>query len=259
MLVLVTFLLALLVSNGAAWLALGSSNDKLDRVNAVYSNQVVPVYEAYRSLQRARLDQDAAAIELQEGRVREAGQYLNRARASRETANQAMAAFAKVEKSGEMAEKAASVQSLYERYANQASRLADSLGSQNVRQFIDLNVGTQAMAASFDTAVSAYLDYVDAGTDQLVVDAAADYKVSQSVSIALLVISLVLAGLCWLFMQRSVLRPLREAGQHFDKIAAGDLTARVEVRNSNEIGQLFSALKRMQENLARTVAQVRRG
>ncbi|MBV7487093.1 methyl-accepting chemotaxis protein, partial [Bordetella sp. BOR01] len=41
--------------------------------------------------------------------------------------------------------------------------------------------------------------------------------------------------------------------------AAGDLTARVEVRNSNEVGQLFGALKRMQENLARTVSQVRRG
>ncbi|MCD0505983.1 Tar ligand binding domain-containing protein, partial [Bordetella petrii] len=63
----------------------------------------------------------------------------------------------------------------------------------------------------------------------------------------------------YVFLRRRVLMPLKEAGQHFDRMAAGDLTARVEVRNSNEIGQLFSALKRMQENLARTVAQVRRG
>ncbi|MBO1111117.1 methyl-accepting chemotaxis protein [Bordetella petrii] len=63
----------------------------------------------------------------------------------------------------------------------------------------------------------------------------------------------------YLFLRRRVLRPLQEAGQHFDRMAAGDLTARVEVRNSNEIGQLFAALKRMQENLARTVSQVRRG
>src|SRR3546814_6073066 len=62
-----------------------------------------------------------------------------------------------------------------------------------------------------------------------------------------------------LFLRRRVLLPLKEAGQHFDRMAAGDLTARVEVRNSNEIGQLFGALKRMQENLARTVSQVRRG
>ncbi|MBV7482847.1 Tar ligand binding domain-containing protein, partial [Bordetella sp. BOR01] len=63
----------------------------------------------------------------------------------------------------------------------------------------------------------------------------------------------------YLFLRRRVLLPLQEAGQHFDRMAAGDLTARVEVRNSNEVGQLFGALKRMQENLARTVSQVRRG
>src|SRR3546814_2016478 len=62
-----------------------------------------------------------------------------------------------------------------------------------------------------------------------------------------------------LFLRRRVLLPLKEAGQHFDRMAAGDLTARVEVRNSNEIGQLFGALKRMQENLARTVSQVQIG
>src|SRR5690606_37073707 len=63
----------------------------------------------------------------------------------------------------------------------------------------------------------------------------------------------------YLFLRRRVLMPLREAGHHFDRMAAGDLTARVEVRSSNEIGQLMAALKRMQENLARTVSQVRRG
>ncbi|CCN23394.1 methyl-accepting chemotaxis protein [Bordetella bronchiseptica] len=63
----------------------------------------------------------------------------------------------------------------------------------------------------------------------------------------------------YLFLRRRVLQPLREVGQHFDKIAAGDLTARVDVRNSNEIGQLFAGLKRMEESLTRTVATVRRG
>ena len=63
----------------------------------------------------------------------------------------------------------------------------------------------------------------------------------------------------YIFLRRRVLQPLKEAGSHFDRIAGGDLTARVEVRNTNEIGQLFAALKRMQESLTRTVASVRRG
>ncbi|MBV7487056.1 Tar ligand binding domain-containing protein, partial [Bordetella sp. BOR01] len=259
LLVLGTFLLALLVSNGAAWLAMYSSNDKLDRVNSVYSNQVTPLYEAYTLLQRSRLDLGAAIIELQEGRLRESGQFLGRARSAGEAAGKSMDAFSKIEKTPELQEKASAVQSAYQRYASQAGRQADALGRQDIRGFIDQNTSTQTDGGVFDGAVSAYLEYVDARTDRLVVDAGSDYMLSKTVSIALLVISVLLSVLCWMFMQRSLLRPLNHAGQHFDKIAAGDLTARVEVRNSNEVGQLFGALKRMQENLARTVSQVRRG
>ncbi|MBO9357335.1 HAMP domain-containing protein, partial [Bordetella petrii] len=259
LLVLGMFLLALLVSNGAAWLAMYSSNDKLDRVNAVYSDQVTAVYEAYTLLQRSRLNLAAAAVELQQGHERESGQFLSRARAAGDAAGQAMAGFAKVEKSGELADKANALAGAYERYASQAARQGEALGRQDVRGFIDQNSRTQEVAVAFEETMAGYLKYVDEGTDRLVADAEADYNLSRAVSIALLAISLLLSLLCWAFMQRSVLRPLREAGQHFDKIAAGDLTARVEVRNSNEIGQLFAALKRMQENLARTVSQVRRG
>jgi methyl-accepting chemotaxis protein-1 (serine sensor receptor) len=73
------------------------------------------------------------------------------------------------------------------------------------------------------------------------------------------VIAALLVFATYVFLRRRVLQPLKEAGQHFDRIAGGDLTARVDVRNTNEIGQLFSALKRMQESLTRTVASVRRG
>src|SRR5690606_9652605 len=58
---------------------------------------------------------------------------------------------------------------------------------------------------------------------------------------------------------RVVVRPLVEAGTHFDRIAGGDLTQRVEVRSRNEIGVLYEALRRMQESLTNTVGTVRQG
>jgi methyl-accepting chemotaxis protein-1 (serine sensor receptor) len=73
------------------------------------------------------------------------------------------------------------------------------------------------------------------------------------------VIAALLVFATYVFLRRRVLLPLKEAGHHFDRIAGGDLTARVDARNTNEIGQLFAALKRMQESLTRTVASVRRG
>jgi len=75
----------------------------------------------------------------------------------------------------------------------------------------------------------------------------------------LIVLLLALAGLVLLFLTHKVLRPLVEAGQLFDAIAAGDLTRRVEVKSDNEIGCLFQSLKRMQESLVRTVSTVRGG
>ena len=72
-------------------------------------------------------------------------------------------------------------------------------------------------------------------------------------------VAAVLVFMTYLFLRGRVLRPLKEAGIQFDRIAAGDLATRVEMRSNNEIGQLFAALKRMQESLTRTVSTVRRG
>ncbi|MBR8656688.1 Tar ligand binding domain-containing protein, partial [Achromobacter sp. Marseille-Q0513] len=73
------------------------------------------------------------------------------------------------------------------------------------------------------------------------------------------VIAALLVFATYVFLRRRVLQPLQEAGHHFDRIAGGDLTARIDARNTNEIGLLFAALKRMQESLTRTVSAVRRG
>ena len=58
---------------------------------------------------------------------------------------------------------------------------------------------------------------------------------------------------------RTVVRPLVQAGRHFDRIANGDLTNRIQVNSRNEIGVLYAAVRRMQESLTRTVSTVRQG
>ena len=74
----------------------------------------------------------------------------------------------------------------------------------------------------------------------------------------MLALAAALAVGCWRFISRQVLQPLKDAALHFDRIASGDLTQRVAVNSHNEIGVLFTALKRMQESLTRTVSEVRR-
>lgn len=68
-----------------------------------------------------------------------------------------------------------------------------------------------------------------------------------------------IAFLTYAFLNRMVLRPLRVAGSHADRIAGGDLTQRIHVDSSNEIGVLLQAMARMQDSLTHIVGTVRRG
>ncbi|MGB3288827.1 MAG: Tar ligand binding domain-containing protein, partial [Burkholderiaceae bacterium] len=74
-----------------------------------------------------------------------------------------------------------------------------------------------------------------------------------------MLLCVLIAFLTYVFLGRVVLHPLHLAGMHFDRIAGGDLTQRVELRSHNEIGVLYEALRRMQESLTRTVSTVRQG
>ncbi|VTU22298.1 Serine chemoreceptor protein [Variovorax sp. PBL-H6] len=62
-----------------------------------------------------------------------------------------------------------------------------------------------------------------------------------------------------LWIARIVSRPLGEAVQVAQSVAAGDLTSRIEPRSTDETGQLMQALKNMNESLVKIVGQVRTG
>ncbi|AKP90911.1 MULTISPECIES: methyl-accepting chemotaxis protein [Achromobacter] len=138
--------------------------------------------------------------------------------------------------------------------------MVEALRSEDYSTFYMVNneYGTPRSAA-FIEAIGEFSKYI-ADQQEATIQQAEDNFNRAMVAVAVAVaLALALMVFCRVLFGRLVVRPLVEAGQHFDKIAAGDLTSRVEVRSHNEIGQLFAALKRMQESLTRTVATVRRG
>ncbi|OAI92340.1 methyl-accepting chemotaxis protein [Pseudomonas putida] len=93
-------------------------------------------------------------------------------------------------------------------------------------------------------------------SQQIMDESQSRLRKAQLLSLALLVTTVLLAALCWAFIQQRVLRPLAEAGRHFQRIAAGDLSEPVAVPGSNEIGQLFAELQRMQHSQRDTLGQI---
>ncbi|NUX55522.1 methyl-accepting chemotaxis protein [Paraburkholderia youngii] len=67
-------------------------------------------------------------------------------------------------------------------------------------------------------------------------------------------------GLCTRFMVKAaILRPIDAVIEHFERIAAGDLTGQIGGVRANEMGRLMAALARMQQSLVAAVSQVRFG
>jgi len=71
------------------------------------------------------------------------------------------------------------------------------------------------------------------------------------------IISLGLVFLLWLSLRRNVLVPLEDATSFTRRLAGGDLTARIEGRFDNEMGQLIAALRQTSVNLFSIIGDVR--
>jgi len=116
-----------------------------------------------------------------------------------------------------------------------------------------------ARSAAYLGAVEAFQAYARAQGQAAA--ARAGRVLDRAMAGAMVLLGLVVAlGVAFrLAFRRVVLRPLTQAGAHFDRIADGELDGAIAARGGNEIGVLYSAMRRMQAGLTRAVATVRQG
>ena len=258
-LVLLLFTGAMFISNGVAWMGLNSGSDKLAQVNEAYANQATQLQRAYSTFLRGRLLLANSLMDMQQGKTEQSTSQAQRADGLMADGLKLFDAFRKAPRMAGSEEIVAKLDAAYKQFDDVYRRQAAALKNLAIQDYLDLNDAGAAANTAFREAVNNVLQFTDTRTDELIAQAETDHNISRTVTIVMLAIALVLALGCWIFISRTVLRPLHEAGDHFEKISAGDFTGRIEVRSTNEIGHLFGAIKRMQESLTRTVASVRRG
>ncbi|MDR5773204.1 MULTISPECIES: methyl-accepting chemotaxis protein [unclassified Caballeronia] len=83
------------------------------------------------------------------------------------------------------------------------------------------------------------------------------YATVRTVGFISLVMGIAGAAFGWYFLRRAIMSPLADALEHFEHIAAGDLTRTVTIKIHDEMGQLLSGVAAMKEKLAATVGSVR--
>ena len=247
LLVLFCFVTALALACGLGWINAQRSVAEIEDLNNVAVHQVDPLYEANGALLRTRLALDATISELQSGSADQAAIFLQTANSQLQMARERYARYMAVPKTERGQQLAQTLQARFSEYAAALDAQYSALKENAVPRYQEGQRKLRQIDEGFTKDMQAFLGRVAERSDAVLDSSQRTYASARISAIALLSTALLLAALCWAFIRRGVLLPLREAGMHFDRIAGGDLTSRVETRSNNEIGALFAALKRMQE------------
>ena len=259
LLVLGCFVLALTLASGLGWMNAQSSVTEIKDLNNVAAQQVDPLYDANAALLRARLALGAGMAAMQSGAMDRAGQAARDAASQLATARERFTRYMAVPKTERGQVLAQALQGRFTEYGAVLDALGAALTERSPARYQQDESRIPQADALFVKDMQAFLARVEERSSGVLASSERTYATARISAIALMSAALLLTALCWTFIRRGVLLPLQEAGRHFDRIAAGDLTARVESRSGNEIGALFAALRRMQEGLTRTVTSVRQG
>ncbi len=137
------------------------------------------------------------------------------------------------------------------------TELVQMLGAGNLKGFVDQP--TQGYQNDFESAYNTWAqttsNLMTAGAEQ---NESAYQRALWIIGLVLVILAAVVA-LVWTGMHQILLRPLKTTMEHIRHIAAGDLTQTIEVEGRNEMSQLAASLKHMQQELVRTVSDVRDG
>ncbi|MEX3937569.1 methyl-accepting chemotaxis protein [Paraburkholderia phymatum] len=144
------------------------------------------------------------------------------------------------------------------RYRHTRDKVVDLIRQGQKDQAIDLMFGDlrkeqQTYFGAVDNLVTFQTDLMaESGND-----AAAAARGATLIIVATALVAIVLGIMCSWAITRSVVGPAREAVESANRVADGDLTARIEARTDDEMGQLMQALQKMNGSLAQIIGGVR--
>ena len=257
--VMAIFVLALATATSMGWLYARDADVAVDDLNSVATEQTRPLYETQTLLLRSRLILVAAYLDIVSGKGSQAQASVDQANQALQEARKRFAVYQRVPKNTEAGLKlSGELDNVFTAYVRSIEALEAALQKQSAEGYAAAVVDTRSADARFAERVTGFLEHTERRS--AAINAASDqrYERAELSTIIMLALAAALALGCWRFISRQVLQPLKDAATHFDRIASGDLTQRVAVNSTNEIGVLFTALKRMQESLTRTVGEVRR-
>ncbi|MFZ1765658.1 MAG: methyl-accepting chemotaxis protein [Candidatus Nitrotoga sp.] len=110
---------------------------------------------------------------------------------------------------------------------------------------------------AYQGSLSKFNDFQTELVQAAVKEAADSYNTARNLMLALVGIALAMAAGIAFWVTRSITKPLNIAVNASNRLAEGDLTAKIEVTSKDETGQLLAAMQNMVGKLSQVVTEVR--
>ncbi len=253
--VLLLFVVALLFSTLNGWRSAVLSHDQIDELGRT-SRQIDGINNALLLAIRTSANVSSAFIEIVGGRAEDAEARLVRSEAIWNEAIAKVNASTTDLRDPQLMALADGLKQAFDEYGAAVVDQRAAARAHSAEAYFHVNIAAGNGMTKLQEIRVKLIGALDARTQAINTQAAARLQAAQTLAIALILLTLALAVACWFFISGTVLRPLRVAGEHFKRIAGGDLTHEVVAPGRNEIGELFVELQRMQASQRETLIQI---
>lgn len=137
------------------------------------------------------------------------------------------------------------------------NQIVKALQEGNKKEAVLLLEKYEPIQAAYLKSVENMVEYYRQVSTQAAENAEASANRNRWIIIAASVINIVLSLFVVLWIIRSITRPLHEAVETANRIAAGDLTVQLQEGGTSETGQLLSAMKTMVDKLKGVIVDIR--
>jgi methyl-accepting chemotaxis protein len=253
--VLLLFVAALLFSTLNNWWSAVRSNDQIEELNRT-AIAIDGINNSLLLAIRTSANVSSAFIETVGGRADEAEARLGRSEGIWTDAIAKLNSATSDIRDPQLKSLAEDLKVAFGEYGTAIVGQRAATRAKNAEQYFQVNIAAGNGMSKLQEIRVKLVGGLDNRSKQIMAQSAARLATSQTLAIGLGLITLILAVLCWTFIASRVLRPLRDAGEHFKRIANGDLTVEVAAYSRNEIGELFVELQRMQVSQRDTINQI---
>ncbi|KAJ8137358.1 hypothetical protein OY671_009429, partial [Metschnikowia pulcherrima] len=208
-------------------------------------HQVDPLYESNAALSRTRSSSAASIADSQAGANDQAASAEATAAGQSKSARERFDRYMAVPKSERGQESASVSQGRFNAYAAGSDESDAALKERSVARYQQNEARVRQVDADFAKDMQVFSARVQERSDSVSDRSQTTYSTARISAVVSSSVASSSAVSCWAFIRRGVSLPSQDAGRHFDRIAAGDSTQRVDARSSNEIGTSFSAVRRM--------------